>query len=222
MKIISDGKTKTLYDYGDDQVLIVFKDDVTGTDDGIDPGGNVVVGTVQGKGRRALNQSVYFFQLLESHGIPTHFVSVDKTTPGLIAKKARWNGLEFIVRFKAYGSFLRRFGAFVEEGADLPGLVEISVKDDERGDPFINDDAVDALGMMALEDVLAVKALVAKAAHIVRDDLARQGVDLLDMKFECGEVDGRFVIIDDISTDNMRVTPEGRLNIPQSMPSNDD
>jgi ABC-type glycerol-3-phosphate transport system substrate-binding protein len=134
MRKIADGKTKTLYALGEDQVVLVFKDDVTGTDGGIDPGGNRVVGHVEGKGLAALRQSAYFFSLLAAHGVPTHFVSVDLDEGILIARRATWYGLEFVVRFRAFGSFVRRYGRYVQEGADLGALVEITLKDTSAGD----------------------------------------------------------------------------------------
>jgi phosphoribosylaminoimidazole-succinocarboxamide synthase len=217
MRKIADGKTKTLYALGEDQVVLVFKDDVTGTDGGVDPGGNRVVGHVEGKGLAALRQSAYFFSLLAAHGVPTHFVSVDLDEGILIARRATWYGLEFVVRFRAFGSFVRRYGRYVQEGADLGALVEITLKDDERGDPLIVDEALDVLGIMPLDKVHEGKALVRKAAILIREDLSTKGLELVDMKFECGMVDERLVIIDDISTDNMRVMREGRMLSPQEL-----
>lgn len=214
---IYDGKTKSVFVHGEDEVLIAFKDDVTGTAEGIDPGGNDVVGTVAGKGLAALQQSVYFFELLRRSGVPTHFVSADLERGTMIAKKAQWFGIEIVVRYRAFGSFVRRYGKYVEEGQPLLGLVEITLKDDERGDPLILDEALDTLGIMPLAQVQETKALVRKAADIIRDDLAAKGAELLDMKFECGVVDGRMVIIDDISTDNMRVVQAGRPVGPAEM-----
>lgn len=210
MQLIHDGKTKTIYDLGEGKVRIIFKDDVTGTAGAIDPGGNEVVGKVEGKGLAALKQSRYFFQLLAGHQVPTHYVAIDLGERALTAHKATWLGLEFIVRFKAYGSFVRRYGRYIKEGADLGGLVEITLKDDERGDPLIVDEAIAALGILSLEQVQEAKALVRRAAETIRADLAAKGLDLLDIKFECGLVDGKLVIIDDVSTDNMRVTKDGR------------
>lgn len=209
MDLIADGKTKTLYALKDDCVLMVFKDDVTGTEDGIDPGGNAVVGQVEGKGLAALKQSAYFFALLAAHDVPTHFVSADVAKRALTVRRATWFGLEFIVRYKAFGSFLRRYGKYATEGAMLGSLVEITLKDDERGDPLIIDEALDALGIMRLDQVQEAKALVRKAADVIWQDLQAKGLELLDIKFECGMVDDRLVIIDDISTDNMRVTRTG-------------
>lgn len=209
MKRIADGKTKTLYAYGQDQVMMVFKDDVTGTEAGVDPGGNVVVGQIVGKGLAALRQSAYFFDLLARHNVPTHFIAADFEQQALIAQRATWYGLEFIVRFRAYGSFVRRYGRYVAEGADLGGLVEITLKDDERGDPLVTDEAVAALGLMELAQVKEAKALVRQAAAVLRADLGQKRLDLVDIKFECGLVNSALVIIDDISTDNMRVMRDG-------------
>lgn len=209
MKLINDGKTKRLFALDDERIRIVFKDDVTGSAEGIDPGGNEVVGRIEGKGFAALRQSVYFFSLLARHGVPTHFIEADLSERYIIARRAKWYGLEFIVRYKAAGSFLRRYGRFVEEGAPLDGLVEITLKDDERGDPFISDEIIALLGIMTPDEVAQAKALVRQAAGIIRDDLARMGLELVDIKFECGLVGGQLVLIDDISTDNMRVLRAG-------------
>jgi len=215
--LIHDGKTKSVYSHDDGHVMIVFKDDVTGTEDGVDPGGNTVVGSIAGKGLAALRQSIYFFHLLAQHGVPTHYVSADVGKRALIAKKAAWNGLEFVVRFRAFGSFVRRYGKYAREGASLGGLVEITLKDDERGDPLIVDEAIEALGLMPLHQVQEAKALVRKAAEVIRRNLETKGFELLDMKFEVGAVDGRLVIIDDISTDNMRVVQDEKPVDPQRL-----
>lgn len=217
MQLIHDGKTKTIYDLGDGRVRILFKDDVTGTEAGIDPGGNAVVGKIEGKGLAALRQSRYFFQLLERNGVPTHYISVDLNERTLTAYKATWYGLEFIVRFKAYGSFVRRYGRYVTEGQDLGGLVEITLKDDQRGDPLILDETLDVLGIMPMAQTREAKALVKRAAEVIRADLAAKGLELLDIKFECGMVGGRLVIIDDVSTDNMRVVKDGQPVGPEQM-----
>lgn len=217
MQLISDGKTKTLYADGDDKVKIIFKDDVTGNESGIDPGGNTVVGQIDGKGIAVLKQSVYFFELLERKGVPTHYVASDMEENVLIARKATWLGLEFIVRFKAFGSFTRRYGKFVKEGANLGTLVEITVKDDEREDPLINEDALVAVGLMRPEQIEEAKLLVKNAAEIIRANLHGYGMQLLDLKFECGIVDDRLVIIDDISTDNMRIVKDGEKVDPDEL-----
>lgn len=217
MELIADGKTKTLFDLGNHRVLMVFKDDVTGSEEGVDPGGDMVVGQVAGKGMASLHQSIHFFQLLTEHGVPNHYVEPDVDRQGIVVRRARWFGLEFIVRFKAVGSFIRRYGRYAEEGLPLDGLVEITLKDDERGDPLINDEAVAALGLMAPDQVEEAKEMVRRAARLLRDHMGPRGLDLLDIKFECGIIDGELAIIDDISTDNMRVMREGRSVEPHEL-----
>lgn len=217
LTVLSDGKTKSLHLQADGTVKMYFKDNLTGSESGIDPGGNEVIAQAEGKGLMALKQSVYFFSLLERHGVPTHFQAADEADQSLVVSQAEWNGLEFIVRFKAFGSFVRRYGKFVNEGAELGTLVEITIKDDERGDPLINDETIAALNIMPLDKVQEVKALVAKAATVIRDDLRSKGLELIDIKFECGAVDDRIVIIDDISTDNMRVMLDGQSVGPEEL-----
>ncbi len=211
MKKLYDGKTKTVYEASSDQVILEFKDDVTGTEDGIDPGGNEVVGSVEGKGMAVLRQSAYFFKLLKEANIPTHFISANLEKRTLTAKKANWYGLEFVVRFKAFGSFVRRYGGIVTEGVPLNSLVEITIKDDERGDPLILEDTLDVLGIMPLDDVIKGKELVKRAAEVIKDDLSSKGLELIDMKFEIGNVGDGLAIIDDISSDNMRVMKNGEV-----------
>jgi phosphoribosylaminoimidazole-succinocarboxamide synthase len=210
LKEIYNGKTKALYDLGEGKVRLIFKDDVTGTQDGvIDPGANEVIGKFEGKGLAALKQSAYFFALLASHGVPTHYLSADFADRSMVAKKAQWFGLEFVVRFKAYGSFIRRYGKYASTGDLLGGLVEITLKDDLRQDPLILDETLDVLGILPYSKVQEAKALVKKAAQIIHDHLQSKGVELIDIKFECGMIDDQLVIIDDISTDNMRLFQNG-------------
>lgn len=205
MKLVADGKTKTLFDLGNDRVLMVFKDDVTGSEEGVDPGGDMVVGRLEGKGEASLRQAVYFFGLLSHRGIPTHFIEPDSEGRGIVVHRARPFSLEFIVRFKAFGSFVRRYGLHAQEGLPLDALVEITLKDDERGDPLINDEAIAALGLMEPGQLNAAKEMVRRAARILHEHMAGRGLNLVDIKFECGLVAGELAVIDDVSTDNMRV-----------------
>ena len=122
-------------------------------------------------------------------------------------------GLEVICRYRAYGSFMRRYGKYAQESQPLDALVEITLKDDERGDPLINDEALVQLGLMNPDELEYIKNLTRRIAGIIRDDLMRHGLELVDIKFEFGRIEGEIVLIDDISGDNMRVFKDGcRLN----------
>ena len=145
MKKIREGKTKTLYEAEGGNILLHFKDDVTGTGDVIDPGANAVIGKVEGKGNASLKLSQYFFEKLEQEGILTHYVKADIAENKMLVRKAEpfGEGLEFICRLKATGSFMRRYGKYAQEGQPLDYLVEITLKDDDRGDPAAGEQPVE-------------------------------------------------------------------------------
>ncbi len=208
---IYSGKTKDIHRLPNGHLLIVFKDDVTGENGVVDPGANTVMGQIQGKGRMSLGLTRYFFQRLQDEGIPTHLVSVDLDRNAMEVKEAVLpgkgrGGLEFVCRRKAYGSFLKRYGAHIKmELQDLDYLVEITLKDDERGDPLINDDALVTLGFLTRPQLDNAKDLTRRIARIVENDLRERGLDLIDMKVEFGLIDGAVALIDEISADAMRV-----------------
>lgn len=207
MRLLHEGKTKRVLEKDVDTLVLKFKDDVTGADGKIDPGANEVVGQVAGKGNASLRLSQYFFTRLQEAGIPSHFLAADPAENTMTVKKAVTfgRGLEFICRLKAYGSFLRRYGAYARELQDLDYLVEITLKDDERGDPLINDDTITALGIMKPDQLAAAKDLTRRLTRLVEEELAARDLRLIDIKFEFGLVDGKVAVIDEISGDNMRV-----------------
>ena len=117
------------------------------------------------------------------------------------------NGIEVICRFKATGSFVRRYGQYVEEGADLGGFVEITLKDDERQDPTINEDALVLLGILKEGEYEIIKEQTKKISEIIKKELTDKGLELFDIKLEFGrgEKAGEVILIDEISGGNMRV-----------------
>lgn len=212
---IYSGKTKEIHRREDGNLLIIFKDDVTGQDGVVDPGANQVMGRISGKGRMSLEITGHFFRLLEEGGIPTHRVSIIPEKNAMVAREATLpgavpgvsaGGLEFICRLKAYGSFCRRYRKHVSgELQALDYLVEITLKDDERGDPLINDDAIVALGILEREQLARARELTRRAARIIAAELGEKGLDLVDLKVEFGLVDGKVTLIDEVSADSMRV-----------------
>src|SRR5690625_1534290 len=165
---IYSGKTKDLYSLPNGNVLLVFKDDVTGADGVIDPGANAVIGQVEGKGRKSLAMTDYFFQRLHAAAIPTHLVQVDLEKITMEVRHAEplgedvngTGGLEFICRTRPWGSFLSRYEKYIRDsGQNLNYLVEITTKDDERGDPLINDDAIVAIGLLTQAQLEQAKEL---------------------------------------------------------------
>ena len=136
MRKVYTGKTKDVFALENGSYRLVFKDDVTGTDGVFDPGANTVGLSIEGMGKANLKVSSMFFELLKSAGIETHYISADIENGTMDVKAATpfGKGLEVICRYRAVGSFLRRYGAYVKEGDKLNAYVEATLKDDDRGD----------------------------------------------------------------------------------------
>ncbi len=213
MKTIYTGKTKDVILQDDGNILLKFKDTVTGTGNVIDSGSNTVIGEVAGKGNASFRLTMHFFQLLKEAGMETHFISPGPLPNTMIVKRARTfgRGLEVVCREKAWGSFIRRYGDYIEQGTPLPSLVEFTLKDDDRGDPPLTEDTLIALGIASAEQVQFMKATAKKATAILKAHLAEKGLDLIDLKYEFGLVEGKTMIIDEVSGDGMRVVRDGKV-----------
>lgn len=214
MRVIYTGKTKDVFRLEDGNYLLKFKDDVTGENGVFDPGANTVGLTIEGAGRAGLRLTQYYFELLRKEGIPTHYIEADIDAATMTVKPATMfgRGLEVICRFRAVGSFLRRYGAYAEEGQPLDAFVEVTLKDDDRQDPPISEDALAMLGILSHEEYGVLKQLTQRIARIVKNDLARRGIELYDIKLEFGRVgeDGHIALIDEISGGNMRAYKDGQ------------
>ena len=209
MERIYTGKTKDVYRHGKGEVLLQFKDDVTGTDGVFDPGANTVGLSIEGMGKAGLRLSTYFFEKLNAKGITTHFVSADLDKAQMVVKEAIMfgDGLEIICRFRAVGSFYRRYARYCKEGQKLDAFVEFTIKDDERGDPTISKDTLEALNILSATDYEEVKNLTVKICTLVKEELSSRGLELYDIKLEFGrdKSTGDIMLIDEISAGNMRV-----------------
>lgn len=214
MKLIYTGKTKDVYLQEDGYYLLKFKDDATGADGVFDPGANSVGLTIEGAGRAGLRLTKYFFEVLHREGIPTHFISADIENSTMTVKPADLfgKGLEIICRLRAVGSFWRRYGDYVQSGQPLDYFVEVTIKDDERQDPPISEDALHMLGILTHEEYAILKDLTRRITAIVKKELAQKGIELYDIKFEFGRVgeDKHIALIDEISGGNMRAFKDGR------------
>ena len=220
MKLVYTGKTKDVYALDNGNYLLKFKDDCTGKDGVFDPGENSVGLTIDGVGDVNLRMSIYFFEKVNAAGIKTHFVSanLDDTTMEVLPAKVFGKGLEVICRYKAVGSFIRRYGDYIEEGADLPAYVETTFKDDAKGDPLVNKDALVALGVMTDKQYDDIKLMTQQITKIVADDLLEKGLVLYDIKFEFGyDPEGNVMLIDEIASGNMRVYKDGKYIDPMTL-----
>ena len=116
------------------------------------------------------------------------------------------HGLEVICRLVATGSFIRRYGEYIENGTRLEGgYVECTFKNDEKGDPLVTAEGLAALGVMSEEMFKSMKEQTLKITKVVADDLKTLGLDLWDIKFEFGYNNGEVILIDEIASGNMRV-----------------
>ncbi len=220
MNLVYTGKTKDVFKLDNGNYLLKFKDDCTGKDGVFDPGENSVGLTIEGVGDVNLRMSIYFFEKINAAGIKTHYVSADlaNTTMEVLPAKVFGKGLEVICRNKAVGSFIRRYGALIESGADLPSYVETTLKDDEKGDPLITKDALVAIGVMTAEQYDSLKAQTQQITKIVADDLKEKGMELYDIKFEFGYApDGTVMLIDEVASGNMRVYKDGEYVEPMKL-----
>lgn len=206
MQKIYTGKTKDVYEVDEKTVLLKFKDDVTGKDGVFDPGENQVGLKIEGAGRAALAMTKFFYDKLNALGLNTHFVSADLDKNEAIVKKATvfGKGVEVIVRYRAVGSFIRRYGDYIATGTEIPTYIEVTLKDDVKGDPLITKDALDLLGIMSAESYEELADLSKRIGDVVKAELAKKGLELYDIKFEFGLIDGKVALIDEISGGNMR------------------
>ena len=195
-ELLYEGKAKKVYTTENPDVLIVdYKDDATAFN-------GVKKGTIVGKGVVNNRMTNHIFKLLEEKGIPTHFIEElsDRETA---VKKVEIVPLEVIVRNVAAGSFSKKLG--IEEGFRLLSpTLEFSYKNDELGDPMINDYYAVAIGAATREEIDKITELVFKINEILVDYFKSIKVDLIDFKVEFGRYKGQIILADEISPDTCR------------------
>ena len=195
-ELLYEGKAKKVYTTENPDVLIVdYKDDATAFN-------GVKKGTIVGKGVVNNRMTNHIFKMLEEKGIPTHFIEElsDRETA---VKKVEIVPLEVIVRNVAAGSFSKKLG--IEEGFRLLSpTLEFSSKNDELGDPMINDYYAVAIGAATREEIDKITELVFKINEILVDYFKSIKVDLIDFKVEFGRYKGQIILADEISPDTCR------------------
>lgn len=208
MQKLFEGKTKDVYRLENGHYLLKFKDNVTGVDGKFDPGANEVAMTIEGVGQADLKLTAYLFKRLIEAGIPTHFVQADpeKREMEVVPVTVFGKGVEVICRLRAVGSFIRRYGAYINTGAPLPEYVEITLKDDARQDPPITREGLAVLGIMTEAECEELTALTKQITKLISSYLAEKGLELYDIKYEFGrDAKGQILLIDELSGGNMRV-----------------
>ncbi|KAJ50576.1 phosphoribosylaminoimidazole-succinocarboxamide synthase [Clostridium tetanomorphum] len=195
-EMIYEGKAKKVYSTEDkDRVVIYYKDDATAFN-------GVKKGQIEDKG--ALNNAITssLFTLLEQNGIKTHFEKKLSEREQL-CKKVEIIPLEVIVRNIAAGSMSKRLG--IEEGYELKTTVfETSYKNDDLGDPLINDYHAVAIGLTTFEELKEMYSIAAKINDILKEFFMKQNIKLIDFKLEFGRFNGEVLLADEISPDTCR------------------
>lgn len=197
LEMLYEGKAKRVYSTdADDIVIVEYKDDATAFN-------GLKKGTIVGKGVVNNKMTNHLFALLEKEGVPTHLVEElsDRETA---VKKVDIVPLEVIVRNVSAGSFSKKLG--IEEGRQLlvPTL-EFSYKNDELGDPFINDYYALALGLATQEEMDKITELVFKVNSFLCKYFKELGMKLIDFKVEFGRFKDQIILADEISPDTCRL-----------------
>lgn len=191
-----EGKAKKVFETSDpDLVIVDYKDDATAFN-------GEKKGTIVGKGVINNKMTNYMFGLLEKEGVPTHLVEElsDRET---LVKKVEIVPLEVIVRNVAAGSFSKKLG--IEEGRKLScPTLEFSYKNDDLGDPFINDYYALALDLATKEEIDTIAKYAFKVNEFMLKFFKEINVDLIDFKIEFGRFHGEILLADEISPDTCR------------------
>ena len=191
-----EGKAKRVFLSEDPDIVIVdYKDDATAFN-------GEKKGSIAGKGIINNRMSNHMFQILETKGVPTHFVEElsDRETA---VRKVEIVPLEVIIRNVAAGSFSKRLG--VEEGRKLTQpTLEFSYKDDALGDPLINDYFALALELATREEIDTITKLAFQVNEILKQFFAEANIELIDFKIEFGRYKGNIILADEISPDTCR------------------
>lgn len=217
MNKLYNGKTKdVLTDESTGAVYLLFKDDATGENGVFDPGSNTVGGSVEGKGKIGLKVSQYFFELMERNNIPTHYLGANLEEGLMQVRNLTVPKLEFVLRYFTAGSMCRRFT--LEDGIPFePPYLEVTLKDDEQGDPLISERLCIMKGLLSEGQFEEGLDILTRVGDVLRKELAQMGLTLIDLKIEIGyDENGKMYVVDEITPDIWRVKDENG-NIPNQI-----
>ncbi|MFT5874990.1 MAG: phosphoribosylaminoimidazole-succinocarboxamide synthase [Clostridium sp.] len=194
--LLYEGKAKIMYSTDNkDEVRVYYKDDATAFN-------GIKKAQIENKGNLNNSITTMLFELLENRGIKTHFIKKLSDREQL-CKKVEIVPLEIIVRNVAAGSMAKRYG--IEEGTKLKTTVfELSYKNDELGDPLINDSHSIAMGLATQEELSEIYKMASEINDILKEVFLKQDINLIDFKLEFGRYKGEIILADEISPDTCR------------------
>ena len=198
LEMMYEGKAKQVFATDDPTLAVIhYKDDATAFN-------GLKKGTISGKG--AINNRItnIIMKYLEQNGIETHLIE-ELNERDTLVKRVQIVPLEVIMRNVAAGSMSKRVG--VEEGTQLARpILEFSYKNDELGDPFINDDYAIALSLCTEEELETIRTMARRIDELLTQFFASVGLRLIDFKIEFGRTaDGKIILADEISQDTCRL-----------------
>lgn len=195
-EFLYEGKAKKIYNHDDEHVVIYYKDDATAFN-------GEKKAQISSKGILNNNITSIIFEMLEKNGIKTHFVKKLSEREQL-CKKVEIVPLEVIVRNIAAGSMAKRYG--LEEGTELKTTVlEISYKNDDLGDPLMNNYHAVAMGLTTFEEINTIYGIASKINDLLKEFFIKQKITLVDFKLEFGRANGEILLADEISPDTCRL-----------------
>lgn len=191
-----EGKAKKVFATDDsDRCIVSYKDDATAFN-------GLKKGSIEGKGAINNQMSNFLFQMLEKQGVPTHFIE-QLNARETVVRRVEIVPLEVIIRNKAAGSFSKRFG--IEEGSELNNtILEYCLKDDDLGDPMINESQILAAGFATQVDLDTISRYAYQVNEGLKAYFAGIGIELIDFKLEFGKFHDEIVLADEISPDTCR------------------
>ena len=196
LEMMYEGKAKQIFKTDkEDEVIVYYKDDATAFN-------GEKKGQINDKGELNNAITAMIFEMLNENGIKTHFIEKLNDREQL-CKKVEIVPLEVIVRNVAAGSMAKRLG--LEEGYELKTTVfELSYKDDNLGDPLINDFHAVGIGATTFEELEVMYGITAKVNDLLKEFFAKQNIRLIDFKIEFGRYNGEIILADEISPDTCR------------------
>ncbi|SNX53034.1 phosphoribosylaminoimidazolesuccinocarboxamide synthase [Thermoanaerobacterium sp. RBIITD] len=195
-EMLYEGKAKKVFKTDNEDLYIIeYKDDATAFN-------GLKKGTIDNKGILNNEISTILFELLEKEGIPTHFVK-KLNDREMVVKKVNIMPIEVLIRNYAAGSLSKRLG--IKEGTKLKRTVlEFCYKNDELGDPFINEYHIEAMGLATKEEVETIKEYSFKINDVLSNYFLSKNIILADFKLEFGESKDGVILADEISPDTCR------------------
>lgn len=195
-EMLYEGKAKKIYATEKaDEVVVYYKDDATAFN-------GEKKGQIGDKGVMNNNITSMLFDMLKKNGVDSHFIKKINDREQL-CKKVEIVPVEVIVRNVAAGSMAKRLG--LNEGYELKTTIfEICYKNDDLGDPLINDHHAVAIGLTTFEELKQIYAITAKVNDVLKEFFIGLGIKLIDFKLEFGRYNGEVILADEISPDTCR------------------